>query len=292
MAEVDLTDLVADDEIGSGDSLTFDGESQEPEPEVAEPEPEPEPEPDLPPPDWLRTAGGPPEPPQQRAEQLPDRPQYPQPGPGPWAHQQWNQMTPDQKLERLINDPDSYINEKAAQIAESVLEQRLGPIAYYINQMDQKTESHARVASQNLINQTRGLVDQGFRDVILKDPAVRQNEQVRKYVDSEMKAMFENAAAAAWHGDHSAMAMFHNPKFFKTFLAAAKEFMGYEPNAVAPALKRGATVEGAAPPQVDDSIELPDELKLIADRMSPKKKAELLKEYKKTKKLNDFEPWH
>jgi hypothetical protein len=188
-----------------------------------------------------------------------------------------------------VNDPNGFIQAEASRIAQQMFEERLGPVAYRLQEIDRKTDAYQHVSATNMINQTKGVVDQGYRSVIGKDSAYRENETVRNYVDGEMKRMLEEASSRAYRGDPSMLQMFHNPAFPRAFLAAAKETVGYQPRPVATAVPSGATVEGAAPPQQQAVVELPQDLELIANKMSARDAERLRKSYAETKKRGDFE---
>ena len=279
------------------DELTPDTGEETPElvldqePAVPEPTPPPEPvapEPEPQAPEWLRDIGAPPEPeapaPQAAPPQQPQQPQtqpfYPPQPP-----------TADQTLERFVQDPQGMIRQEAEKIAKQMFEQQLGPVAYNMQQIEQKTDAYQQVAADNMINGTKSVVERGYKATIGRDQSYRENEIVRNYVDGEMQRMLGDAANRAHHGDPSMLRMFHNPRFFDAFLAAAKATVGYQPNAVGPATPTGSTVEGAAPPQPQATIKLPADLELVASRMSPAEAAKLRESYQKSQDEGDFDAW-
>jgi hypothetical protein len=172
-----------------------------------------------------------------------------------------------------------------------MFERQLGPVAYNLQQMEQKTDAYQQVAADNMVNGTKAVVESGYKATIGRDQAYRENETVRNYVDGEMQRMLGDASQRAYQGDPSMLRMFHNPRFFDAFLAAAKATVGYQPNAVGPATPTGATVEGAAPPQPQAAIQLPPDLEEIASRKSPAEAQKLREEWKRSQELNDFESW-
>lgn len=281
-----MADDLTPDTGAETEELVLDQEQAVPEP-TPPPEPvAPEPEPQAP--EWLRDIGAPPEPEQPAQPAAP--PQQPQQPQQPY-YQYPQQPTADQNLERFVQDPNGYIRQQAEQIAQQMFERQLGPVAYNLQQMEQKVNAHSQVSASNLVNQTLGVVDQAYRSVIGKDRAYRENEQVKNYVDTQMKDMLANAAQRAYAGDPSALQMFHKPSFARVFMAAAREEMGYQPNAVGPATPAGAMVEGATPPQQQEVIQLPPDQEEIAKRMSPAKAQELREAWKKSQELGDFEAW-
>ena len=266
--------------------FTTETESEAPTPEPTQPAPEPEP---MIEPDWLDSVGAveePDEPRGRRREEYYDEPQR--------GYQQQPQHQPEDtetRLRRFVQDPDRYIDTLVEQRFRERFDQSLGPVAYQLQQIDQRTNTWLSAQAENAIAKAKDDVSRAYRDVFSKDDGFRRNDKVRKQVETTLRGMLNQATAEARGGYPQKLMMFSHPGFYNTFLAAAKAYTGYQPQANAPAQPVGAVVEGATAPQAADHVELPPDLESVAKRMGPAYRKKLEKEYKESQKRGDIEFW-
>jgi hypothetical protein len=260
----------------------------EPEPQVTTPEPEPEPEPITP--DWLTDAGKPPEPePEPPVAPTVQDWQVPATQTPAVSYQQPTQTPPAQPAITDAN-VDAYVDQRAQQIANRMFEEKLGPIAYQLQQMDGRTSQFVQAQADSAVAQAQSNIGNAYKEVFSKDEAFRGNEAVRQQVEETLQGMFNQAAESARQGYPQQLMMFQHPAFYNTFLAAAKAYAGYQPPAVEPLAPAGAVTETGTPKAEETPIELSSDLEDVA-REYGLDREKIKKGLKESKERGDFDPW-
>jgi hypothetical protein len=259
------------------DDLTGTPQATQPEPVVSQPEPLPDPE-------WIDSAGAPPEPePVQQEYVQQQQPQY-------QYQQPYYPPQPDvtTRLNTFVQDPDTYIQQRAERLLQDRIPQILGPLAMHLQQMDERSRANQELQARVAVGQAREHVKRAYRDTLARDEGYRRNDGVRKMADGMLQNLFNQAAEEARQGYPQKLAMFSDPTFAPTFLAAIKARAGYQASATGPVQTTGAVVEGAAAQQPSKDVQLPPDLQEVASKMNAADRKELIESYKEALEKGDF----
>jgi len=220
-----------------------------PPPEEVEQEPEPIV------PDWLDQQEEP------RQESSPQQQQY----------YQQQQQREEARRKSLDPEVDEYVDYRARQIAEQMLRDHMGPVAYQLSQLNQRQNQFINSQAEASIQNASQAVKRGYEQVLSKDEGFRGNPRLKSEVEGTIKGMWNQAVQSARSGDLRGIAMFHDPNFFPAALAAAKVIAGYQSSASSPAKPAGADVERSRPKarkEEHDFSEISDALE-AARRIGP-----------------------
>jgi len=177
--------------------------------------------------------------------------------------QQYQQQPPQEStLDRLVRDTDGTIGsiaeQRAAQVAQHMIAQQMGPANAQMNQFIQGQAHYQAAATDENI---RGMYGSTFN----KDETFASSEGVRGRVDTAIRGLREQAMRQAQSGDPTGFAIFNNPTFAQGVLALAKIMEGHTPTA-AEAAAAVPHVEGAVPAVQQQAVTLDADTEAVLSR--------------------------
>lgn len=227
-------------------------ESEPPAEPAAAPAPEPEPEV----PAWVS----------QPTQLQPQQPQYAPPQPQ-YAPPQPQYSPPPQPQYPAVN-VDDLVN-RPGEVLYGAAERVMSPYVEKVNRLDQFMRQSFESQVTNAATSAKGAIDQGYRNVISRDPAYA-NKAVRATVDALLQNQFQNAVTIAQQtGDFSQLNNFANPKYMQMVLAGAKIHAGYPGGqAPGPINVQGAYTESSRSAPGSPSGDVPEEVRDAAHRLN------------------------
>lgn len=243
-------------------------EAAEPEPESAVQETVETEESDLPEiaPEWLVEGDPEPDNAPRGYQQQASWEQYQQSPP-----QQMQSPQPPQNkdfLESFVNDPHGTFQREVQKVAENIVAQMVGPMAYQVQATQQASQQFIRAQAQSAIQQTRKAIEGGYKEVLNKDEAFRGHKGVRARVENAMKGMYQEAAQAAARGDMSRLQQLSSPLMMESMLFMAKRLEGYPSKPTGEFSPRGASVESTKSKSKTKSVQIDaDTESAIRDRL-------------------------